>query len=307
MKGKLKCVIALILCMSLMFGTSLSTLADTETTGQATTQTEETASVEGAKETKEADGQEESQEQQQTEQDETLPNKQKIQSKVKQYPEYINSQQVGQEYGHPHQSVIGTDFRIENGKYICIWTADHEPPAYGPRNQHYVKILDQTKDIYAISAIRCDLYGGETPGETYYPVYYMNAETDKSYLKDPMFESVKKNQKPTKVSDIEETNNLTNGYWTLGTYDGKIETESDLAKVTDTNRKVKPEEQKIVTQTIFIWHEEEQKISDFTFQKMDDKTKQPMQGVEFQLFASKEDGELGELIIEVKSDRKSVV
>ena len=57
MKGKLKCVIALILCMSLMFGTSLSTLADTETTGQATTQTEETASVEGAKETKEADGQ----------------------------------------------------------------------------------------------------------------------------------------------------------------------------------------------------------------------------------------------------------
>ena len=92
----------------------------------------------------------------------------------------------------------------------------------------------------------------------------MNAETDKSYLKDPMFESVKKNQKPTKVSDIEETNNLTNGYWTLGTYDGKIETESDLAKVTDTNRKVKPEEQKIVTQTIFIWHEEEQKISDFT-------------------------------------------
>ena len=57
MKGKLKCVVALILCMSLMFGTSLSTLADTETTGQATTQTEETASVEGAKETKEADGQ----------------------------------------------------------------------------------------------------------------------------------------------------------------------------------------------------------------------------------------------------------
>ena len=51
----------------------------------------------------------------------------------------------------------------------------------------------------------------------------MNAETDKSYLKDPMFESVKENQKPTKVSDIEETNNLTNGYWTLGTYDGKIE------------------------------------------------------------------------------------
>lgn len=88
-----------------------------------------------------------------------------------------------------------------------------------------------------------------------------------------MFESVKENQKPTKVSDIEETNNLTNGYWTLGTYDGKIETESDLAKVTDTNREVKPEEQKIVTQTIFIWHEEEQKISDFTFQKMDDKTK----------------------------------
>lgn len=307
MKGKLKCVVALILCMSLMFGTSLSTLADTETTGQATTQTEETASVEDAKETKEADGQEESQEQQQTEQDETLPNKQKIQSKVKQYPEYINSQQVGQEYGHPHQSVIGTDFRIENGKYICIWTADHEPPAYGPRNQHYVKILDQTKDIYAISAIRCDLYGGETPGETYYPVYYMNAETDKSYLKDPMFESVKENQKPTKVSDIEETNNLTNGYWTLGTYDGKIETESDLAKVTDTNRKVKPEEQKIVTQTIFIWHEEEQKISDFTFQKMDDKTKQPMQGVEFQLFASKEDGELGELIIEVKSDESGKV
>ena len=70
----------------------------------------------------------------------------------------------------------------------------------------------------------------------------MNAETDKSYLKDPMFESVKENQKPTKVSDIEETNNLTNGYWTLGTYDGKIETESDLAKVTDTNREVKPEE-----------------------------------------------------------------
>ena len=65
------------------------------------------------------------------------------------------------------------------------------------------------------------------------------------------------------------------------TYDGKIETESDLDKVTDTNRKVKPEEQKIVTQTIFIWHEEEQKISDFTFQKMDDKTKQPMQGVEW--------------------------
>ena len=72
MKGKLKCVVTLILCMSLMFGTSLSTLADTETTGQATTQTEETASVEGAKETKEADGQEESQEQQQTEQDLSL-------------------------------------------------------------------------------------------------------------------------------------------------------------------------------------------------------------------------------------------
>ena len=40
---------------------------------------------------------------------------------------------------------------------------------------------------------------------------------------------------------------------------------------------------------------------------MDDKTKQPMQGVEFQLFASKEDGELGELIIEVKSDESGKV
>ena len=60
MKGKLKCVVALILCMSLMFGTSLSTLADTETTGQPAAQTEETKTAEGAKEdaTKETSGQE---------------------------------------------------------------------------------------------------------------------------------------------------------------------------------------------------------------------------------------------------------
>ena len=202
------------------------------------------------------------------------------------YPEYINNQQTGMEHGHPHLAVIGTDFRWnkETQSYDCIWTTDHTPPTYGARDKHYVKLVD-TGDVDVITAIRCDLYGGQKPDKEYYPVYYMNWETKESFLHSPLFESVEKNKIPEKVPNPEKP-----GKWTLGTYNGPIiEAESELSMVVDTGKKVKPGETKITGRTFFIWHGNPAPTYTLEFTKVSEETdkegnNQPLKGAEFELF-----------------------
>lgn len=209
------------------------------------------------------------------------------------YPEYINNQQTGEEHGHPHLAVIGTDFRWneKNQSYDCIWTTDYNPPQYGKRDKHYVKLVD-TNDIDVITAIRCDLYGGQKPNKEYYPVYYINGETKKSFLHNPLFESVEKNEEnPNTPQNVPEAGQ--SGKWTLGTYDGPtIEVEDELVKVVDTNQEVVPGETLIKGRTFFIWHDNEEVTSDFTFLKADDITQEPLSNATFELYQADENGQV---------------
>lgn len=66
MKGKLKCVVALLLCMTMVFGTNLSTLADTNTAVPQTVQVQETE-----KTAQESEAAQTTEEQQQTQTQET--------------------------------------------------------------------------------------------------------------------------------------------------------------------------------------------------------------------------------------------
>lgn len=72
MKGKLKCVVALLLCMTMVFGTNLSTLADTNTAVPQTVQVQETEQTAQEGETAQTTGeQQQTQETQETSSGET--------------------------------------------------------------------------------------------------------------------------------------------------------------------------------------------------------------------------------------------
>lgn len=218
------------------------------------------------------------------------------------YPPYLTTDDNGDgtvEGKKQHEIKDYKDWMYQkDGVWRCSFWDDDEGGygkyTYGPRNQHYVRIKyvkDVGGDIYAICYVRCDLYGGENPEKIYYPVFFID-ETGSTLLEENngrFWESVEKDKKPTKTPD------KTNGYWTLGQYDGGlINKEEQLQQVVDKGEKVTPSETTITTQTIFIWHENKEVTSDFTFIKKDDITKAPLPGATFELYQADENGNVSE-------------
>lgn len=213
------------------------------------------------------------------------------------YPPYLSTDEnggSGWRKNHDAQDPVDRKpfMYEENGVWKCIfWDKNHWglKEYYGPRNQHYVNINlkgDADKDIYKIAYVRCDLYGGEDPEKIHYPVFFID-EARNSLLNEGgrFWESVEKGKNPTKTPD------KTNGYWTLGQYsEGLIDKEEQLQEVIDTKKEVTPSETTITTQTIFIWHENEEVTSDFTFIKKDDITQAPLPGATFELYQADENG-----------------
>ena len=218
------------------------------------------------------------------------------------YPVYLstNDHGDGTEEGYMEHVYDGGYIKWlyldDKGVWKCrFWDDNHDnlKGHYGPRDRHYVCIDDQgisSKDIHKIAYVRCDMYGGEEQGKTYYPVFFIDEE-GKTLLKEDngrFWESVENGTSPKKTPD------MSNGYWTLGRYDGSgvIDKEEQLKNVSDPDPEthVEPANTSITTQTVFIWHQNEEVTSDFTFIKKDDITKAPLPGAIFELYQADENG-----------------
>lgn len=221
----------------------------------------------------------------------------------KEYPEYLTPQEYEDgKYGNPagaHLSMKYGAYEFKDGKWICKMARDDQDNllGYKDRSKHYVSISNNAQ-ANEIGYIRCDVYNGEETGEIYVPVYYISEEGE-SYLHHPLHESVKKGESPKKV--FEE---LTNGYWTYGKYDGpKINSEDELKKVQDTRKPVENNDTtkcSINDRTFFIWHEDSVEKPTVEFKKVDDTNDTPISGAEFTI---QNDGSTRE----VTSDDKGIV
>ena len=91
------------------------------------------------------------------------PSNDQTRAQDKEYPIYVNAQQMGQSYlNHEVSYVPG------QSKYNC-----QQDSYYGARDKHYVRI-GNSGDPYEITYIRCDKYQGEDPDNVYYEVIYVN-------------------------------------------------------------------------------------------------------------------------------------
>ena len=217
------------------------------------------------------------------------PGAEMFQGEEKEYPVYLTRAELGTGNYHSHTGYVKGDgngdpgYSEKNGEYTCLW--EHQSPFDQGRDKHYavIKWASGNDGGDEIGYIRCDMFRGEKPEETYYPVFFVNESRESIIEGEPFFETVKEGEVAKRVP------NLQNGYWTLGVKTSSIKTEEQLKGVQDSGKTVEPKKYGIKEQTVFIWHENPTATYTLEFTKVSEETDNegnnlPLKGAEFELF-----------------------
>ena len=236
------------------------------------------------------------------------------------YPPYLSTQKVGdiEDLGIPLHEPSKGDIYQKGEKWICRWYDENKSGQagyYGPRHKHYIRIgnVDSENDQHSLVYVRCDVFGGEEPpesGKKVYPVFFVDEEGN-SLLEENVpgrfWEIVQEDASPKETPDktLQGTNIKPgeNGHWEVVECDKTVPLITNKDQLKEISKTLSgkdiqppsgPSSHKIKTQTIFIWHENEEVKSDFTFIKKDDITQAPLPGATFELYPADENGEVAE-------------
>lgn len=211
----------------------------------------------------------------------------------KEYPVYLTRAELGSGNYDSHTGYVKGDgngdpgYSEKNGEYTCLW--EHQSPFDQGRDKHYavIKWASGNDGGDEIGYIRCDMFRGEKPEETYYPVFFVNESRESIIEGEPFFETVKEGEVSKRIPDLQ------NGYWTLGEKTTSIKTEEQLKNVQDSQKQVVPWKYEIKEQTVFIWHENPATTYTLDFTKVSeekdtDGNNKPLKDAEFELFLNGE-------------------